>query len=95
MCIRDRTSSIALWATSGKSTTTPPCTRWLSLIHILHENEPEWNIRTEHEGMFTERGIKIKALSARKKPGDDSVTWIEPKVLKRMAREAAEAEGGL
>ena len=58
----------------------------------LHENEPEWNIRTEHEGMFTEMGIKIKALIARKKPGDDSVTWIEPKVLKRMAREAAEAE---
>ena len=29
-------------------------------------------------------GIKIKALIARKKPGDDSVTWIEPKVLKRM-----------
>ena len=58
----------------------------------LHENEPEWNIRTEHEGMFTEMGIKIKALIARKKSGDDSVTWIEPKVLKRMAREAAEAE---
>ena len=37
-------------------------------------------------------GIKIKALIARKKPGDGSVTWIEPKVLKRMAREAAEAE---
>ena len=41
--------------------------------------------------MFTEMGIKIKALIARKKPGDDSVTWIEPKVLKRMAKEAAEA----
>ena len=37
-------------------------------------------------------GIKIKALIARKKPGDDSVTWIEPKILKRQAREAAEAE---
>ncbi len=35
----------------------------------LHENEPDWNIRTEHEGMFTEMGIKIKALIARKKPG--------------------------
>ena len=34
----------------------------------LHENEPEWNIRTEHEGMFTEMGIKIKALIARKLP---------------------------
>ena len=55
----------------------------------LHENEPEWNIRTEHEGMFTEMGIKIKALIARKKPGADSVTWVDPKVLKRMAREAA------
>ena len=56
------------------------------MTYDLHENEPEWNIRTEHEGMFTEMGIKIKALIARKKPGDDSVTWIEPKVLKRMAR---------
>ncbi len=54
----------------------------------LHDNEPEWNIRTEHEGMFTEMGIRIKALIARKKPGADSVTWIEPKVLKRMAAEA-------
>ena len=58
----------------------------------LHENEPEWNIRTEHEGMFTEMGIKIKALIARKNPDPASVTWIEPKVLKRQAREAAEAE---
>ena len=59
----------------------------------LHENEPEWNIRTEHEGMFTEMGIKIKALIARKLPGDESVTWIEPKVLKKMAAaEAAAAE---
>ena len=39
--------------------------------------------------MFTEIGIKIKALIARKKPGADSVTWVDPKVLKRMAREAA------
>ena len=45
----------------------------------LHENEPVWNIRTEHEGMFTEMGSNIKALIARKKPGDDSVTWVEPK----------------
>ena len=57
----------------------------------LHENEPAWNIRTEHEGMFTEMGIKIKALVARKKPDPASVTWIEPKILKRQAREAAEA----
>ena len=59
----------------------------------LHENEPEWNIRTEHEGMFTEMGIKIKALIAKKLPGDAAVTWIEPKVLKKMkaAEEAAAA----
>ena len=42
--------------------------------------------------MFTEMGIKIQALIARKKPGADSVTWVDPKVLKRMAREAAAAE---
>ena len=38
------------------------------MTYDLHENEPEWNIRTEHEGMFTEMGIKIKALIARKLP---------------------------
>ena len=42
--------------------------------------------------MFTEMGIKIKALIAKKLPGDAAVTWIEPKILKRQAREAAEAE---
>ena len=77
------TCSATVWSTSPLPATTSS---------DLHETEPEWNIRTEHEGMFTEMGIKIKALIARKKPGDDSVTWIEPKVLKRMAREAAEAE---
>ena len=61
----------------------------------LHENEPEWNIRTEHEGMFTEMGIKIKTLIARKDPDPASVTWIEPKILKRQAREAAEAEAAV
>ena len=58
----------------------------------LHENEPAWNIRTEHEGMFTEQGIPIKALIARKLPGDESVTWVEPKALARAADEAAAAE---
>ena len=62
------------------------------ITYDLHDGEPEWNIRTEHEGMFTEMGINIKALIARKKPGADSVSWIEPKVLKRMAAEAAAAE---
>lgn len=32
----------------------------------LHAEEPEWNIRTEHEQMFTEMGIPTKALIARK-----------------------------
>lgn len=49
----------------------------------LHRDEPAWNIRTEHEGMFSEQGIPIKALIARKAP-DENVTWQEPK---RMAKE--------
>ena len=44
----------------------------------LHKNEPDWNIRTEHEGMFSEQGIPIKALIARKL-SDSAVTWQEPK----------------
>ena len=59
----------------------------------LHKNEPDWNIRTEHEGMFSEQGIPIKALIARKLP-DSAVTWQEPKALARAAHaaEAAEAD---
>lgn len=34
----------------------------------LHAQEPEWNLRTEHEQMFSEQGIPIKALIARKLP---------------------------
>lgn len=34
----------------------------------LHADEPDWNIRTEHESMFTDMGIKTKALIAIKKP---------------------------
>ena len=43
--------------------------------------------------MFTEMGIKIKALIAKKLPGDAAVTWIEPKILKKRkaAEEAAAA----
>ena len=55
----------------------------------LHDQEPTWNIRTEHEGMFTEMGIPIKALIARKLPGDESVTWVEPR--RRGAGEDAPA----
>lgn len=31
----------------------------------LHAEEPAWNIRTEHERMFSDEGIPIKALTAR------------------------------
>lgn len=33
----------------------------------LHKDEPDWNIRTEHEQMFTEMGIPTKALIAVKR----------------------------
>ena len=46
----------------------------------LHENEPEWNIRTEHEGMFTEMGIKTKALIARKLPMENEAEEM-PKII--------------
>lgn len=36
------------------------------LTRDLHAQEPEWNIRTEHEAMFSAQGIPIKALIARK-----------------------------
>ena len=63
----------------------------------LHKDEPDWNLRTEHEGMFSEQGIPIKALIAHKGP-DSTVTWVEPKVLKKLAAQAeaeasAKAEG--
>ena len=32
----------------------------------LHTDEPAWNIRTEHEAMYTAEGIPTKALIARK-----------------------------
>lgn len=48
----------------------------------LHADEPAWNLRTEHEGMFSEQGIPIKALIVRKLP-DSAVTWVEPKALAR------------
>jgi tRNA (guanine-N7-)-methyltransferase len=54
----------------------------------LHRDEPAWNIRTEHEGMFTAQGIPIKALIARKGP-DSSVRWVEPKELAREREEPA------
>ena len=56
----------------------------------LHREEPAWNIRTEHEGMFSEQGIPIKALIARKGP-DSTVTWVEPKARARAAEEDGNA----
>ena len=55
----------------------------------LHADEPDWNLRTEHEGMFSEQGIPIKALIARKLP-DSAVTWQEPKA--RAAAGGGDAE---
>ena len=57
----------------------------------LHKNEPDWNLRTEHEGMFSEQGIPIKALIARKGP-DSSVTWVEPKALARQQEAEDESD---
>lgn len=34
----------------------------------LHQNEPEWNIRTEHENMFSSEGIPINFCIAKKVP---------------------------
>ena len=50
----------------------------------LHQNEPAWNIRTEHEAMFAEMGIPIKALIAKKLPGE----YFAPK--KKKPQQAAE-----
>ena len=57
----------------------------------LHANEPDWNLRTEHEGMFTEMGIPIKALIARKGP-DSTVTWVEPKALAKQQEAEDDAD---
>lgn len=38
---------------------------WLS--RNLHTDEPDWNVRTEHEKMFSDEGIPIKACIAYKK----------------------------
>ena len=37
----------------------------------LHADEPDWNIRTEHEAMFTGMGIPTKALIAVMQPADE------------------------
>ena len=55
----------------------------------LHQNEPEWNIRTEHEGMFTEQGIPTKALIAVKRPATDQE--LARNLEGRIAYEKAQA----
>ena len=55
----------------------------------LHQDEPDWNIRTEHEQMFTEQGIPTKALIAVKRPATDEE--LQKNLAGRLAREKAEA----
>ena len=43
------------------------------LTRDLHADEPAWNIRTEHERMFAEMGVPIKALIAEKADIDPAV----------------------
>ncbi len=57
----------------------------------LHADEPDWNLRTEHEGMFADQGIPIKALIARKGP-DSAVTWVEPRQRVKDADDDPETE---
>lgn len=57
----------------------------------LHAEEPEWNIRTEHEQMFTEQGIKTKALIAVKRPLTDETQVLAAAIAARTAREKAES----
>lgn len=61
------------------------------LTRDLHANEPAWNIRTEHEAMFTEQGIKTKALIARKLPLENEQQTLAEAIAKRTAIEKAES----
>lgn len=55
----------------------------------LHAEEPAWNIRTEHEGMFTAEGIPTKALIAKKLPVSGEA--LAAGLAKRAAIEKAAA----
>lgn len=57
----------------------------------LHADEPAWNIRTEHEAMFTQQGIKTKALIARKLPLENEQQALAEAIAKRTAIEKAES----
>ena len=46
----------------------------------------------EPDAAVSTRKVSIRSRIARKLPGDESVTWIEPKVLKKMAAAEAAAE---
>ncbi len=45
----------------------------------LHENEPSWNIRTEHEEMFSQMDIPIKACIAKMMPAPH----LNPAIISR------------
>lgn len=55
----------------------------------LHAEEPAWNIRTEHEGMFTAEGIPTKALIAVKRAVSEEE--LAAGLAKRAAIEKAAA----
>ena len=55
----------------------------------LHAEEPAWNIRTEHEGMFTAEGIPTKALIAKKLPVSEEA--LAAGLARRAAVEKAAA----
>lgn len=61
----------------------------------LHAEEPAWNIRTEHEAMFTAEGIPTKALIARKIPVSEArlaAGLARRTTLERAAAAARRAE---
>ena len=57
----------------------------------LHQNEPAWNIRTEHEAMFTDQGIATKALIAQKLPLAREAETLAAAIAARTAKEKAES----
>lgn len=57
----------------------------------LHRDEPGWNIRTEHEAMFTAQGIRTKALIARKLPLAQEAEALAGAIRRRTAIEKEES----
>ena len=58
----------------------------------LHADEPAWNIRTEHEAMYTAEGIPTKALIARKAFLSDEDAAVCAKYDKLVDKADAEPE---